>query len=383
MNETSLNAELREAFFAVIRAGMNQSFEPHILSEKKCKDLISIGSRHSILPIVYNGLKCFDVPNDILKLCDSIRLRDTKCFILQEDALKNICTVLDSNHIPYVLLKGAVLRHIYPEPEFRTCCDIDVLVKKQDLYKAIAAIEGNTDLKMQRKSYHDVLLANSNVHIELHFSLKENVENIDRLLKHAWEYATPVGDGCSRYTFTPEFLIFHEIAHMSYHFINGGLGIRPILDLWLLRNKTDFDETTVRQMCSSCGIIKFYDECCNLSEVWLGSGEHTETTKLLEAFCLSGGVYGSAKFRNAGRQRKLRGWKYVFSRIFPPIYQVKEFYSDDSGKKHTIFYYYWKRLLHWFRKNNRAELQKQLNDVLSSDKDYLDTADELFKQLEL
>ena len=35
---------------------------------------------------------------------------------------------------------------------------------------------------------------------------------------------------------TPEYLIFHNVAHMSYHFSHGGLGVRPYIDLYLLRS---------------------------------------------------------------------------------------------------------------------------------------------------
>ena len=145
--------------------------------------------------------------------------------------------------------------------------------------------------------------------------------------------------------FPPDYLIFHVFAHMSHHFTHGGLGIRPFIDLWLLKNRTTFDEAKVREMCSECEILKFYEESCNLADVWLGDGNHTETTRMLEDVCIFGGVFGSAKCKNAGRQRKKRGWKYILSQVFPPAYQVKEYYRDETEKEHTRPYYYGKRLL--------------------------------------
>ena len=146
-------------------------------------------------------------------------------------------------------------------------------------------------------------MVNSQVHLELHFTLKENAENIDRMLIRAWEYARPAEDGSSKYVFTPEFQIFHVIAHMSHHFLHVHLGIRPFLDLWLLKNKTEYDETVVKAMCSECGILKFYEECFNLAEVWLGRGEHTETTRILEEFCLEASSVPPISKMLAGRER--------------------------------------------------------------------------------
>ncbi len=376
-----MTTELCDKLFAIIRAGMDLVCAPLDLSETDCKELMQIGARQSIFPIIHRGLKNSCASKGIVKESDRLCLKDTKQYILQSDALSKISAALDGEQIPYIPLKGAVLRHLYPTPELRTSSDIDVLVRMEDLEKAVAAIEKATDFKTLKKAYHDISMVNSSVHLELHFTLKENSENIDRLLSQAWEYAKPAGDGSSRYVFSPEFLVFHVIAHMNHHFLHGGLGIRPFLDLWLLKNKTEYDEIVVRAMCSECGILKFYEESCNLAEVWLGSGVHTETTKLLEDFCLSGGVFGSAKFMNAGRQREKRGWKYILSRAFPPAYQVKEYYSDAEGREHTLMYYYGKRLLSWGVR--RAELKKQMKIVLSSDTEYLNTADELFRRLEL
>ena len=62
-------------------------------------------------------------------------------------------------------------------------------------------------------------------------------------------------------------------------------------------------------------LIRWYGEnhdpviLCDLTEVWLGEGKHTETTEMLEAFCLSGGVFGSQEFKNAARQREHRELK--------------------------------------------------------------------------
>lgn len=374
-----MTTELRDKLFAVIRAGMDQRSDQISLSAEDCKELMQLGAHQSILPIIHRGLQKMDAPVDLVKECDLARLRDTKQYILQKDALSKIGTALDAERIPYIPLKGAVIRYLYPIPELRTSSDIDVLVQEDDLKRAVSATEKATDFKTLKKAYHDISMVNSNVHLELHFTIKENSENIDKLLARAWEYAEPAKG--SRYTFTPEFQIFHVVAHMSHHFTHGGLGIRPFLDLWLMRNKTAFDEVSVRQMCSDCGILKFYEESCNLAEVWLGSDEHTGTTKMLEDFCLSGGVFGSAEFKNAGRQRGKRGWKYILSRVFPPEYQVKEYYRDEAGKEHTLAYYYGKRLLSWF--DRRTELKNQMKAVLVSNTKYLNSTDELFRRLEL
>ena len=233
-----MTTELRDKLFAVIRAGMDLSSDQINLSAEDCKELMQVGARQSILPIIHRGLRKSNAPVDVVKECDRARLRDTKQYILQNDALNKIRAALDDAQIPYIPLKGSVLRYLYPIPELRTSSDIDVLVQDDDLEKAVYAIENATSFVNKKRNYHDISMVNSQVHLELHFSILENMENIDRQLSRVWEYVVPA-EG-SRYKLTPEYQIFHIVAHMSYHMVHGGLGIRPFLDLWLLRKKNTY-----------------------------------------------------------------------------------------------------------------------------------------------
>ncbi len=377
-----MTSEFRDALFQVIRCGMEIESTAMQISAQTCKKLLRFGTRQSIQPIIYHGLKRLSAPEASLREFDQIRLTDTYNAIQHGEALKRICAALDEEGIQHILLKGAALRELYPRPDMRTSCDIDILVHEEELEKAVQTIEARTEFKLHKRTYHDISMLSPRVHLELHFNIREHEENMDQLLGRAWEFSGPAGEG-SRYVFTPEYQIFHVVAHMCHHFLHGGIGIRPFMDLWLLRNQTEFEEKTVRRMCEECGILKFYAECCGLSQVWLERAEHTQTTALLEEFCLSGGVFGSQKFKNAARQRERRGVKYVLSRVFPPEKQVKDYYKDPTGQEHILAYYYIKRLVSWSGKDRRKELQAQLHQVLSGDQAYLDAADDLFRRLGL
>lgn len=375
-----LDQETREKLFAVIRAGMGLPTTQIELTDDEVSALLKVGGKQSILPILYRGLKDMGVPEGSLEKYDYHRSRSEYRAIQHDNALRKIRTVLDEEQIPYVLLKGAVLRHLYPNILFRTSSDIDILVHEDDLKRAVKSLEEKAGFKKELENYHDISMIGSRTHLELHFSIKENDEKLDRMLVKAWDYAEPSGEGCL-YKFTPEYQVFHIVAHMSYHFLHGGLGIRPLLDLWLLRKKTQYDETLVEELLSQCDLVKFYKECCYLSDVWMEEKEHTQTSRLFEDFCLSGSVFGNSEFRIAGAQRNNRGWRYICSRAFPPKYQVKEFYKDPTGKEHTLPYYYVKRWRTWLGKERRGKLGQQITATVKSDKEYQSKADELFKRL--
>lgn len=100
---------------------------------------------------------------------------------------------------------------------------------------------------------------------------------------------------------------------------------------------------------------------------------------MLEQFCLSGGVFGNHKFKNATRQREQRGVKYILSRVFPPASEVKEYYSNASGEEHSLPYYYMKRWISWTKRGK--ELKRQIGEIMSTDKAYIDQTDDLFRRL--
>ena len=103
---------------------------------------------------------------------------------------------------------------------------------------------------------------------------------------------------------------------MSYHMVQGGLGIRPFLDLWLLRTKTAYDEQVVRQICSDCGILTFYEKCCELVGAWMSGKPVLDELAVLADYALNGGVFGNRENALASKQREHRGLSYFLHRVF-------------------------------------------------------------------
>lgn len=313
---------LSDILFPIVRAGLN------ISNDMPCGNidydlLFKIGKMQDILPIIREGLNALNIEADsrIEQLC-KIEIYQ---FVHRDDAVERISACFNKNAIDFILLKGSVLRDLYPDKWMRTSCDIDVLVKEQDLQRAVDALERETDFRYKSKNYHDVLMNMPNVHLELHFNIKEDMENVDKLLLRVWDNCAKKENTC-QFVLTPEFQIFHVISHMSFHFMHGGLGIRSCIDLWLLRHKTEYDESIVKNMCEECGILKFYNECCFLSEVWIGENEHTDTSKMLEKYSMESGVFGNTK--NAVLIGQIRHKKegYIFHRLFMDKERLKRLY---------------------------------------------------------
>lgn len=381
MEKGNLTTELREKLFSVIRSGLELNNPSIQIANKDYNDLLQIAKQQSIQPIIYRGLKNLGAPIEVVSNFDKARLKDTRQYVLQYDALNKISDALNDVRIPHVPLKGAVLRQLYPAPELRTSVDIDVLVHEADLERALKAIEATTDFKTRKRNYHDVSMVNPSVHLELHFSIKENMDNIDKLLDQVWDYA--VSANGYRYSLIPEFQVFHVIAHMSYHMVHGGLGIRPFLDLWLLRNKTFYNEETVRQMCSDCSILIFYEKSCKLVDSWMTGRPVSEDLKALENYALNGGVFGSKKTALASKQRKHRGISYFFNRVFISRDLLAIDYPKLKEKPCLLPIYQIIRWLKILNRQKRKQVRGEIRRLSSMNQQEIDSFDMLLKSLGL
>ncbi|MBQ8768974.1 MAG: nucleotidyltransferase family protein [Oscillospiraceae bacterium] len=289
------------------------------------KQVYVLAKTHDLAHIPGQVLSQLKLPEcEPLKRMTDATFMAVQRYVQLDYELTRICDALEQAKIPFIPLKGAVIRKFYPQPWMRTSCDIDVLVHEEDLERAVETLVSKLSYTTDhKKKYHDVwLFSPSGIHLELHFSILETMENIDQLLSRVWEFAAPVTP--YRYALSSDFLAFHLLAHMSYHFTGGGCGIRSLLDIFLLREQKVYDEAVLRGYLAQCGIEKFYDAVVELISVWFQGAAPTPLAEKMENYLLTGGMYGSEKKRIAIQQQRKGGkLKYLLDRLFMPYRELK------------------------------------------------------------
>jgi len=120
--------------------------------------------------------------SEVSKKFEKQKMLSVYRYMQMEYDLTMMCDTLESASIPYMPLKGSVIRRYYPQPEMRTSCDIDILVSQNDIERAIKALVENAEYKEVKKTMHDVsLYSPSNTHLELHHTLSETDDENDFL----------------------------------------------------------------------------------------------------------------------------------------------------------------------------------------------------------
>ena len=352
------------------------------------QDLLNLSSKHDIAHLLVFGLK-----QNALLLKENAELE--KCIlkaIYRYEMIKReyekLCAALEKAEIPFLPLKGSVLRQYYPEPWMRTSCDIDILVQAEQLERAIAAIKEMLQYTDGSKSNHDVSLFSPNgVHVELHYDTVVEGNAIKKshtVLSHIWETACPKQPGMYQYDLTDAMFYFYHIAHMAKHFQIGGCGIRPFLDLWILKHRVEHDGEARKQLLDQGGLLAFAQAAESLSEVWFSGAESDPMTDRLAQYILGGGVYGTMEniviVQQGRRGGKLR---YALTRIFLPYETIKYYYPVLQKHKWLLPVYQVVRWCKLLFKGGVKRSVRELKTNASMSRADMQSAEALLQYLDL
>lgn len=302
--------------------------------------------RQGVLPIPADERE-----RDFLNFAERQKDMATVRYIDLDTETAHIRSVLTRIGVEHIFLKGAVLRDLYPEPWLRTSCDIDVLVHRQDLPRAVEALTADGYTRTGDVQYHDVVLQCGRVCLELHHNIMENTASLDTVLARVWEYAE-LTDGCEKTLQTP-FFVFHQVAHAAYHFIHGGIGFRPFIDLWLLEQQ-GYDEEKVRALCREAGIERFFDRMRTINACCFDNMPLDANSRDVLDFVVCAGDYAAVDSgdRAAMRAGQTKRWRQIFRYIFVPYRELITIYP---AARHRILVPFF-QVRRWF---DRLFVQKK------------------------
>lgn len=93
-------------------------------------------------------------------------------YMNQDYASQEIGEVFTEKQIPFLPLKGSVLREEYPEPWLRTSGDIDILVHEQDVKRASQVLMETCGFSREGGDKKDIsFMRDEYVHVKLHRNL--------------------------------------------------------------------------------------------------------------------------------------------------------------------------------------------------------------------
>lgn len=356
------------------------------INDESLEKLYKISKSHDMAHLVAAALaecESFDRSSPYGMAFFKMQLSAVKRYERINYELGRVHEVLSGEKIPFIPLKGTVIRKYYPEPWMRTSSDIDILVRPEDLEKAVSAVAEKLDYRIGQKTSHDEnLFSPIGVHLELHYDLIESgrIMICDELLENIWEYAFPTGG--YEYELSDEMYYFYHLAHMAKHITGGGCGIRPFMDLWVLEHRVEHSDERRDVLLREGGLYTFAVAMRDLSKVWFENAESNELSQQLSELLLKSGAFGNVETSVTMLQARWGGkGKFVLSRVFPPVDTLKCFYPVLEKHKWLLPVCYVRRWITYLSPEKRKKTFKELGAIRGS----LDekTAAALLEKLEI
>lgn len=244
--------------------------------------------------------------------------------------IETILKTFDKYKIKNVPLKGYFIKNEYPQPDFRSVSDFDILFDRNqidDVKKAFAEI-GYEFLHNDDNQYH--FQKKPYVYIEMHATLVHEYETYYPYLVDQIDHTTKRDGYDFSYEMSYEDHYVYMMVHNSNHLRKCGLGIRMVLDTYLYykNHHKDFDMDYLRNRLKQFELDVFEERVRSIAFNWFSSTEPTITFDDFETYiCLSatigrvstGVMVGSHKMRLKAEKegKKKTKFSYFLTGLFP------------------------------------------------------------------
>lgn len=278
--------------------------------------------------------------------------------------LIKICNVFEKAEIKHMPLKGSVLSKYYPEPWLRVGCDIDILVPEVYVDRAAELLCTTCGYSYNVKGSHDICLLSPNgQHVELHYDLIEDScsTSAAQVLRRVWDASKLEAGTSYRYVMCDAMQYFYHIAHMAKHFMNGGCGIKPFVDLWVFDMLPDIDQSARLQLLEEGKLDQFSKTVLEMSKLWRDCRPLDEDQLLLQSFIFSGGAYGTLENKVNIQMKNGNKRHYLLKRLILPYDEIKFHYPILQKHKYLMPVMQVVRWLRYFDADSRKRANMEMN----------------------
>ena len=195
---------------------------------------------------------------DILGEWQSLTERISEIHVRHERQTRELEGLLDRLGLHGCILKGTGLARFYPVPEHRTCGDIDLWVRgtHDSILKAFAAADIATHDILYQECKADIF-DDTVVEIHFHPTKMYNPWHNARL-QRCLEACSPIRDDAALAWPDARFNAVFCMAHMFRHYLEGGLGMRQMMDYYFVLRKLDpEDRAPVMEDLRRLGMKRF------------------------------------------------------------------------------------------------------------------------------
>ncbi len=273
----------------------------------------------------------------------------------QMKKLQEICALFDANGIDYMPVKGAIIKTLYPKPEYRVMGDADVLIRREQ-YPQIRQLLAAQQMQEEAESDYELTWVCPSLELELHTGLMpENLGSHTEYYRDSWRFAQKNDTG-NGYHLSLEDHFVYLMVHFAKHYLLCSVCAKDICDFYVWRRAyPDMDEAYIRQELQKLNLDKFYDSILALIGNWFEGKPATEITELMTKSAFWGGVSqeqneasvkgGMKRYSNESDSLLMKKLKW-FAKVLFPSYRRMTYEYPFLKKCPVLLPAFW--VIRWF-----------------------------------
>lgn len=331
--------------------------------------------------------KIDNVPSEIKQKFEQQRMIIMMQQINSEKAFSEMCDILQGAEIRGLVLKGTILKTMYPDPLMRSMSDIDIYMEEASIQQISPLMiqagfttgtigSGNhyeyLKYKAAKIEFHPELVALDSSYGERVYSQCNEPQTPIAQAMDIWDYSETFNGNEYVRQLTPEYHYLYIIMHMMNHFLTAGIGIRSVMDVWVMNQHygKKWDRTELECLLDEYGLLTFERYVLSLAHSWfdlegipyLPTDTDQDLLDSLGGYIVGSGTYGTtaqSTYRlmgyKAGHANKIR---YLASRLFLPYQTMKHQYPVLDGKPFLLPVMWARRGVEVFKKRGKSTTYK-------------------------
>ena len=224
------------------------------------------------------------VPAKVRDAFDKERLKNIMHQTQQAKAIEELENIFAQFQAKGLILKGSVLKTLYPDPFMRSMADVDFFMEEADIHRiSNAIIAAGYETGSQGANDHYVFtkgLIDIEIHSDLEpFESSYATEVFKKRFPDAtsissavdvWVHDEPYKDSSYILQLTPEYCYLHVVLHMMKHFLSSGTGIRSFIDIWVMNQHygLSWNRAELNALLERFGLLKFEQYALALADRW-------------------------------------------------------------------------------------------------------------------
>lgn len=297
---------------------------------------VHVAKKHNIVPILFYGaMNCNVSQNDpYMDELFQLTLQSAMVSMQQTYEVEQIVRAFEAEKIKYMLLKGSILKNLYPKPEMRTMGDADILIDMEQ-YSKVASLMEQLQFTFKKETDHEMIWSKPTLLLELHKRIMTTYnKDYYRYYGNGWGLAHHVANS-SHFVMSPEDFYIFIFVHFTKHYRISGIGIKHLIDLWVyVEGNQNLNWNYIEKELGKLQLSQFHFNIRKTISVWFEGGTDTNVSDLITSVIFNSGEYGTAEMAiiNRSLQKgknssfKIKAYQVLYN-IFLPYKEMKKRYA--------------------------------------------------------